>query len=84
LLHTVQDFYAHSNWVNLDNTTSNSKLIDDAVREEDKAPKERKEDSADKKTCKWVTGVFDEKPLPILQFGPRGNSEVTTGYFEYF
>jgi len=81
LLHTVQDFYAHSNWVNRDKTSSNNKLIDDIINEKIKGS--RVEDSPDKKTCKWVTGVFDEKPLPILQFGPRGNNVVTTGYFEY-
>jgi len=82
LLHTVQDFYAHSNWVNLGNTTSNSKILDDEVKESDKAPKEREVDDPDKKTCEWETGVFDEKPLPKLQLGPRGKSVVTTGYFE--
>ncbi len=84
LLHTVQDFYAHSNWVNRGYSSSNLKLIyGDKADNHNVQKNEREVDSPDYKTCKWVTDVFDEKPLPILQFGPRGNNVITTGYFEY-
>jgi hypothetical protein len=81
LLHTVQDFYAHSNWVNRGYRTVNNKIIDDVIGKKQEGS--RKEDPVYKKTCEWETEVFDEKPLPKLQLGPRGNSVVTTGYFEY-
>ncbi|GAA5218197.1 Ig-like domain-containing protein [Corallincola platygyrae] len=86
-LHTLQDFYAHSNWVNLghrnqDIFTELTYPTDDNPYADAQDGWEQAPDEAHYKTCEWETGwQVDDGPLPNLTLGPRGLNVVTTGYF---
>ncbi len=82
-LHTLQDFYSHSNWVNLGKKTIYTDLTAGTLAEQDTL--EGEEDSIVYKTCEWITDSwFDNKPEPVLNLGPRGRTVVTSGWFEGF
>ncbi|MBV1908670.1 MAG: cadherin-like domain-containing protein [Kangiellaceae bacterium] len=85
-LHTLQDFYAHSNWINLGHRDIYSALThnEDPVSPQDEWEGENIEDKLGYETCVWDLESFDEKPLGILTLGPRGLEVVTTGWFAGF
>ena len=84
-LHTLQDFYAHSNWVNMDATHRGGVIYSDLTETEPYIAKQDKyegvEDNVTYKTCVWTLGVPDELPLPILRLDTRGKKVITTGWF---
>jgi hypothetical protein len=86
-LHTLQDFYAHSNWVNdiSKQGTIYSALTDTAPYLAVQDKYEGKADIVSNKTCEWRLGLFvDDQPFETLELGKRGLSVITTGWFEGF
>ncbi len=90
-LHTLQDFYAHSNWVNMDEKHRGTVIYSKLTDTEPYLPKQDKyegvADSSDYKTCEWSWGILpgtlipDWRPTPKLKFEKRGEKIVTTGWF---
>nr|XP_019952836.1 PREDICTED: von Willebrand factor A domain-containing protein 7-like [Paralichthys olivaceus] len=72
LLHSLQDFYSHSNWVEMGETTPNSKLI--------KSGSIGKTAAKSRATCRSCNG--DDCTNNILEDILRENI-LTTGYFDF-
>lgn len=73
-LHTLQDFYAHSNWVNRipgpNNTAPNDKLGKEIIT----SPKKKPRDGEDEVVCSDI--------YPDVLEG-SGHTKITTGYFNF-
>lgn len=85
-LHTLQDFYAHSNWVNdlSRQGTIYSALTDTVPYLAVQDSYEQKVDIISYKTCEWDLDSFDQKPLETLELDKRGLDVITSGWFAGF
>ncbi|MEP1151402.1 MAG: hypothetical protein ABJH08_06695, partial [Balneola sp.] len=82
-LHTLQDFYAHSNWVN--DLSKQDTLYSALTNAQPYLPlQDEYEGTADiqsNKTCEWDTDAAgNEQPFQTLALGKRGLSTITTGW----
>jgi len=81
MLHTIQDFYSHSNHVNLYGEKLFEKIGTEDYSHSDDIANERRDGILSNKTCEWDLDKFDHTPKSPLEFGPRGKVVLITGYF---
>jgi hypothetical protein len=85
-LHTVQDFYSHSNYAHLydQGIKSDIATLQTGFDVTDIQGAEVA-DNAGNETCEWEKqGIIFKTLDPTNTFGARGNSKITSGYFQIF